>query len=235
MQSNLPVATQKPTIDDIDRRRREVVEKFYEFKHSLQARKSKLEATKQFIQFKRLSDELMTWVSDKFDILKEQFLDDSSNIPIRKRKLQAFEVEIAAHNDLLSKLFLLYSKMEEDEYFVLGKAIDIYKTTESAYNELQSACQMRSEELKILSEKQTFIMEADEVIHSINLKLEDVESKFFVNGLVEVCELQAKYKTFSKVPFAICYIYIIETWLVLVCVCVCVRSSNHAIVHTCDN
>ena len=203
MQSSVQIEIQQPTIDDIDRRRREVVEKFYEFKHSLQTRKYKLEATKQFIQFKRLADELMTWVSDKFDILKEQFLDESSNISIRKRKLHAFEVEIAAHKDLLSKLFLLYSKMELDEYFVLGNALDMYKTAERTYNELQSACQLRSEELKILSEKLTFIIEADEVIHSINNKLEDVQSKNYGNNLDEVCELQTKFRTFTKVLFII--------------------------------
>ena len=205
MESTVQVVIQQPTIDDIDRRRREVVEKFYEFKHSLQTRKSKLEATKQFIQFKRLANELMKWVSDKFDILKEQFLDDSSNISIRKRKLQAFEVEIAAHRDLLSKLFLLYSQMEQDENFVLGNALDMYKTAEKMYNELQSACQIRSEELKILSEKLAFIIEADEVIHSISHKLEDVESKNFGSNIDEVCELQAKFKTFTKVPFVLFY------------------------------
>ncbi|KAI6658691.1 Spectrin alpha chain-like [Oopsacas minuta] len=195
------VTKQQPTIDDIDRRRREVVDKFYEFKNSLQTRKFKLEATKQFIQFKRLVDELVTWVTDKFDILKEQSLQDSSNLSIAKQKLLAFEVEIAAHQDVLSKLFQLYSRMKDDENFVLGNAKELYHTAEIKYSELQTACQLRSDELKSLSEKLQFMFDADEMILSISQKLEEVESTNYGSNLDEVCELQTKFKAFSKVCF----------------------------------
>ena len=186
-------------VDEIDRRRREVVDKFYEFKTSLHARKTKLESTKQFIQFKREVDELETWVEDKFQILKEQSFQDITNLSTIRQKLQTFEVEVYAHQEVLSKLFLFYNSMKDDKHYMSGKAFECYQIVEFQYSELQKACKQRKEELEILCERLQYMGEANEMLHASSIKLEEAESTNFGNNMDEVSELHNIFKTFSKV------------------------------------
>ena len=193
----------QPPVDEIDRRRREVVDKFYEFKTSLHSRKNKLESTKQFIQFKRQVDELATWVNDKFLILKEQSFHDTTNLSTKRQKLQTFEVEINAHQEVLAKLLTFHNSMKDDPFYMSDKAFECYKDVEQQYSELRSACAQKKAELEILCERIQYVGEANEMLQAISIKLEEAESTNYGNNMVEVTELQNLFKTFSKVllPF----------------------------------
>ena len=200
---------EQPPVDEIDRRRREVVDKFYEFKTSLHSRKSKLESTKQFIQFKRLVDELITWVEDRFRILQELSFQDVTNLSTKRQKLQTFEVEINAHQEVLSKLYQVHASMKGDRYFMSDKAFECYQIAESQYSDLRRACQNKKEEIETLCEKLQYIGEANELLHTISIKLEEAESANFGKNMDEVSELQNTFKTFYKVWL---YLYSLYSW-----------------------
>lgn len=92
------------TVDDIQERRDTVLGKYVLFKADAKDKRTKLEDSKRFQYFKRDADELESWIFEKLQIVAEESYKDSTNLPAKIQKHQAFEAEVTAHAEVLETL-----------------------------------------------------------------------------------------------------------------------------------
>ncbi|KAJ8038539.1 Spectrin alpha chain, non-erythrocytic 1 [Holothuria leucospilota] len=92
------------TAEDIQERRKYVLDKYEQFKLLAKARREKLEASRQFQFFRRDADELETWILEKLQTASDESYRDPVNLQAKLQKHQAFEAEVHAHSKYIEQL-----------------------------------------------------------------------------------------------------------------------------------
>ncbi|XP_071162084.1 spectrin beta chain-like isoform X8 [Mytilus edulis] len=90
-----------PDKDHIDKRRQEVLDRRQKVKDRAKERRDALNAAQGFQEFKRDSDELSSWMKEKYNTATDESYRDLTNLTEKLKKHQAFEAELKANNDRL--------------------------------------------------------------------------------------------------------------------------------------
>ncbi|XP_071821753.1 spectrin alpha chain, non-erythrocytic 1-like isoform X5 [Apostichopus japonicus] len=105
------------TADDIADRRKQVLDKYEQFKHLAKQRREKLEASREFQFFRRDADELETWILEKLQTASDESYRDPVNLQAKLQKHQAFEAEVHAHSKYIEQLDEAGGKMINESHF----------------------------------------------------------------------------------------------------------------------
>ncbi|PVD25646.1 hypothetical protein C0Q70_13305 [Pomacea canaliculata] len=93
-----------PDAKNIDKRRREVMERRQKAGEKADSRRDALGDSLAFQEFKRDTSELSQWMKEKYKTATDESYRDLSNIVGKLQKHQAFEAELKANNDRLKDL-----------------------------------------------------------------------------------------------------------------------------------
>lgn len=92
------------TAEDIQARREQVLQRYELFKDAAKVRRDKLEDAKAYQLFKRDADELEAWIYEKLQTANEDSYKDTTNLQAKIQKHEAFEAEVSAHYNAITKL-----------------------------------------------------------------------------------------------------------------------------------
>ena len=121
MAEQTPGSLRQDSVEAIQARRVQVLERYEEFKDAARRRKDKLESAQKFQQFRRDADELEAWVNEKTRIASDESYKDRANFQVsylagtavgyssvgfvaqaKIQKHEAFEAEVAAHDNSIA-------------------------------------------------------------------------------------------------------------------------------------
>lgn len=71
------------TVEDIQERREQVLQRYADFKESARLRRKRLEDAKRYFQFKRDADEVETWINEKLQIACDESWKDPTNLQVK--------------------------------------------------------------------------------------------------------------------------------------------------------
>lgn len=71
------------TVEDIQERREQVLQRFANFKDAARLRRKRLEDAKRYFQFKRDADEVETWINEKLQIACDESWQDPTNLQVK--------------------------------------------------------------------------------------------------------------------------------------------------------
>lgn len=92
------------TVEDIQNRRNQVLGRYEQFQTKTHQKRSLLEDARRFQYFKRDGDELESWILEKLQAASDENYKDPINLQAKIQKHQAFEAEVAAHADAITRL-----------------------------------------------------------------------------------------------------------------------------------
>lgn len=90
--------------DDIDNKRKQVLDRWRHLKDALIEKRSKLGESQTLQQFSRDADEIENWIAEKLQLATEESYKDPANIQSKHQKHQAFEAELAANADRIQSV-----------------------------------------------------------------------------------------------------------------------------------
>lgn len=105
------------TVEDIQERREQVLNRYGEFKQEARNKREKLEDSRRFQYFKRDADELESWINEKLQAASDESYKDSTNLQAKIQKHQAFEAEVAAHSNAIVVLDNTGQEMIQQNHF----------------------------------------------------------------------------------------------------------------------
>lgn len=105
------------TVEDIQERRDQVLNRYGEFKSEARAKREKLEDSRRYQYFKRDADELESWIYEKLQAASDESYKDCTNLQAKIQKHQAFEAEVAAHSNAIVVLDNTGQEMIQQNHF----------------------------------------------------------------------------------------------------------------------
>jgi spectrin alpha len=81
------------TVEDIERRREQVLRRYAEFKEATRLKRLRLEEAKRYHQWKRDVDECEIWINEKLQIASDESFKDATNLQVLFCKI--YEIFIA--------------------------------------------------------------------------------------------------------------------------------------------
>ena len=76
------MADQLDSVDDIQSRRSQVLERYQKFKATAQERRAKLQDGLKYQQFRRDAEELRGWIVDKLQTASDEAYKDTTNLQV---------------------------------------------------------------------------------------------------------------------------------------------------------
>lgn len=70
------------TVEDIERRREQVLRRYAEFKEATRLKRLRLEEAKRYHQWKRDVDECEIWITEKLQIASDESFKDATNLQV---------------------------------------------------------------------------------------------------------------------------------------------------------
>ena len=70
------------TVEDIENRRDQVLQKYADFRQATSDRRKRLEDAKKLFQFKRDADEVEAWIQDKMVVASDECYKDQANLQV---------------------------------------------------------------------------------------------------------------------------------------------------------
>ena len=77
------------TVEDIQERREQVLQRYTDFKEAARLRRRRLEDAKRYFQFKRDADEVETWINEKLQIACDESYKDPTNLQVKSYDIKA--------------------------------------------------------------------------------------------------------------------------------------------------
>lgn len=71
------------TVEDIQNRRQQVLERYSYFKAATSARRKRLEDAKRYFQFRRDADEVEVWINERIQTASEESFKDPTNLQVK--------------------------------------------------------------------------------------------------------------------------------------------------------
>lgn len=71
------------TVEDIERRRAQVLRRYAEFKEATRLKRLRLEEAKRYHQWKRDVDECEIWINEKLQIASDESFKDATNLKVQ--------------------------------------------------------------------------------------------------------------------------------------------------------
>ena len=76
------------TAEDIQERRRQVLQRYQEFKEATKRKREKLEDSRRFLYFQRDASELESWIKEKMQVAGDESYRDPTNLQAKIQKHQ---------------------------------------------------------------------------------------------------------------------------------------------------
>ena len=76
------------TAEDIQERRRQVLQRYHEFKEATRRKREKLEDSRRFLYFQRDASELESWIREKMQVAGDESYRDPTNLQAKIQKHQ---------------------------------------------------------------------------------------------------------------------------------------------------
>uniref|UniRef100_A0A8C4L210 Spectrin alpha chain, erythrocytic 1 n=1 Tax=Equus asinus TaxID=9793 RepID=A0A8C4L210_EQUAS len=92
------------TAEEIQERRREVLNRYQRFKELVAERGQKLEESYHYQVFRRDADDLEKWIMEKLKIAEDKSYEDPTNIQGKYQKYESFEAEVQAKSRVIPEL-----------------------------------------------------------------------------------------------------------------------------------
>ncbi|KAL0276367.1 UNVERIFIED_CONTAM: hypothetical protein PYX00_003957 [Menopon gallinae] len=186
------------TVEDIQERREQVLNRYGEFRSETRAKREKLEDSRRFQYFKRDADELESWINEKLQAASDESYKDSTNLQAKIQKHQAFEAEVAAHSNAIVVLDNTGQEMIKQNHFasstIKKRLEDLHALWELLLSRLAEKGMKLNQALILVQ----FFRQCDEVMFWINDKETFVTTDEFGDDLEHVEVLQRKFDEFQK-------------------------------------
>lgn len=101
------MASEHYAADDIDGKRRQVLDRWRHLKEALIEKRSRLGDEQTLQQFSRDADEMENWIAEKLQLATEESYKDPANIQSKHQKHQAFEAELAANAERIQSVLAM--------------------------------------------------------------------------------------------------------------------------------
>ena len=82
------------TVEDIERRREQVLRRYAEFKEATRLKRLRLEEAKRYHQWKRDVDECEIWINEKLQIASDESFKDATNLQVSSFKISRLLVAL---------------------------------------------------------------------------------------------------------------------------------------------
>ncbi|EEB17271.1 Spectrin alpha chain, putative [Pediculus humanus corporis] len=186
------------TVEDIQERRDQVLNRYGEFKSEARAKREKLEDSRRYQYFKRDADELESWIYEKLQAASDESYKDCTNLQAKIQKHQAFEAEVAAHSNAIVVLDNTGQEMIQQNHFasdtIKKRLDDLHALWELLLSRLAEKGMKLNQALVLVQ----FFRQCDEVMFWINDKETFVTTDEFGDDLEHVEVLQRKFDEFQK-------------------------------------
>lgn len=186
------------TVEDIQQRREQVLNRYDNFKADARAKREKLEDSRRFQYFKRDADELESWIHEKLQVASDESYKDPTNLQAKIQKHQAFEAEVAAHSNAIVVLDNQGMEMINQSHFasetIRHRLEELHRLWELLLSKLAEKGMKLQQALVLVQ----FIRHCDEVMFWINDKGTFVTTDEFGHDLEHVEVLQRKFDEFQK-------------------------------------
>ncbi|KAK6636692.1 hypothetical protein RUM43_010354 [Polyplax serrata] len=186
------------TVEDIQERRDQVLNRYGEFKSEARAKREKLEDSRRYQYFKRDADELESWIHEKLQAASDESYKDCTNLQAKIQKHQAFEAEVAAHSNAIVVLDNAGQEMIQQNHFasktIKKRLDDLHALWELLLSRLAEKGMKLNQALVLVQ----FFRQCDEVMFWINDKETFVTTDEFGDDLEHVEVLQRKFDEFQK-------------------------------------
>ncbi|XP_068910305.1 spectrin alpha chain isoform X3 [Tenebrio molitor] len=160
--------------DDIDNKRKQVLDRWRHLKDALIEKRSKLGESQTLQQFSRDADEIENWIAEKLQLATEESYKDPANIQSKHQKHQAFEAELAANADRIQSVLANGSNLIEKRQCA-GSEEAVQKRLESIADQWEFLTQKTTEKsmkLKEANKQRTYIA----AVKDLDFWLGEVES-----------------------------------------------------------
>ncbi|XP_063373302.1 spectrin alpha chain [Cydia amplana] len=101
------IASDHYAADPIDKKRRQVLDRWRHLKEALIEKRSRLGDEQTLQQFSRDADEMENWIAEKLQLATEESYKDPANIQSKHQKHQAFEAELAANAERIQSVLAM--------------------------------------------------------------------------------------------------------------------------------
>ncbi|RZC38147.1 EFhand Ca insen and/or Spectrin domain containing protein [Asbolus verrucosus] len=159
---------------DIDNKRKQVLDRWRHLKDALIEKRSKLGESQTLQQFSRDADEIENWIAEKLQLATEESYKDPANIQSKHQKHQAFEAELAANADRIQSVLANGSNLIEKRQCA-GSEEAVQKRLESIADQWEFLTQKTTEKsmkLKEANKQRTYIA----AVKDLDFWLGEVES-----------------------------------------------------------
>jgi len=186
------------TVEDIQERREQVLNRYNEFKVETRQKREKLEDSRRFQYFKRDADELESWIQEKLQAASEESYRDPTNLQAKIQKHQAFEAEVSAHSNAIVSLDNTGQEMISQQHFasetIQRRLEELHRLWELLLSRLAEKGLKLQQALVLVQ----FLRHCEEVMFWIKDKEAFVTADEFGQDLEHVEVLQRKFDEFQK-------------------------------------
>ncbi|TKR73840.1 hypothetical protein L596_021099 [Steinernema carpocapsae] len=184
--------------EDIQHRRTEVLGHYSQFKGYAKNKRDRLEEARQFAYFKRDADELEIWIIEKLQTASEESFKDTTNLQAKIQKHEAFEAEVQAHSNAITKLDKTGNDMIQHGHFESEKIRKRLEELHALWDQLFFKLKDKGIKLQQALLLLQFLRQCDEVLYWIRDKETFVTAEDFGMDLEHVEVLQRKFDEFLK-------------------------------------
>jgi spectrin alpha len=199
MAEGLPqVAGRLEDPEALRQRREKVLERYQGFKEAARLRREKLEGARKFQQFRRDADELESWIKEKMQVMSDDAFKDRTNLQAKILKHQAFEAEIAAHNNAILTLKTAGRAMLDHQHVATDDIKARLEQISRLWQELINTSASKRQTLIDAQKRAQFLQEADEVAAWISDREAVASAEDLGKDLEHVEMLQKNFADFMK-------------------------------------
>eukprot|EP00794_Sanderia_malayensis_P015984 gene15984-17594_t len=186
------------TVEDIQNRRSQVLQRYADFKAATLARRKRLEDAKRYFQFKRDADEVEAWINERLQTASDESFKDSTNLQVKLQKHAAFEAEIQANRYMLEAVDESGNAMVTDQHdqsqYVSVRLEELHRL----WDLLLERSAYKQKMLIFTQRRVNFVLEINEIISWISEKESGCKPQEELRDLEHVEVLQKKFDDFQK-------------------------------------
>uniref|UniRef100_A0A8C9TFL8 Spectrin alpha, non-erythrocytic 1 n=1 Tax=Scleropages formosus TaxID=113540 RepID=A0A8C9TFL8_SCLFO len=185
------------TADDIQERRKQVLDRYQRFKELSSQRRHKLEDSYRFQYFRRDADELEKWILEKLQVASDENYKDPTNLQGKLQKHQAFEAEVQANAGAIVRLDETGNQMISEGHFASETIRTRLEELHRLWELLLLRTQEKGERMLQAQKLVQYLRECEETLDWINDKEAIVTSEELGQDLEHVEVLQKKFEEFQ--------------------------------------
>ncbi len=157
-------------------------------------RRLMLQEALKFYAFERDSDELTSWINEKFKIAQSEEYLDPSNLQAKQQKHANFEAELGTHQPRIEALCSSGQQLVNENHYARDKIDDRIRTIMKQWDRLVDSTEKKNGKLKEAIEGQTFHRNLDDVDMWLSESEVQLSNEDLGKDLTSVQNLQKKLK-----------------------------------------